>query len=48
MSEGPEIRCKDCDCVCHCDLEEHSNWGGKPSQFSGACPCGKCNHEEKA
>jgi hypothetical protein len=47
MSEGPEIRCKNCDCVCHCELETHSNWGGRPSQFSGTCGCNSCEHEEK-
>ena len=48
MSEGPEIRCTNCNCVCHCSLKEHSNWGGEPSQFSGVCDCNKCEHEEKA
>ena len=48
MSDGPEIKCKNCKCVCHCDLETHSNWGGKPSQFSGTCACNNCEHEEKA
>ena len=47
MSEGPEIRCQNCGCYCHCSLKEHSNWGGPPSEFRGVCECNSCHHGEK-
>ena len=31
-----ENKCKNCNCICHCSLEEHSD-------AYGVCPCQACS-----
>ena len=31
-----EVRCKNCNCLCHCSLQNHSD-------MLGICPCQSCN-----
>ena len=35
-----ETRCKNCNCVCHCSTEEHTD-------MLGVCPCQMCKCESK-
>ena len=32
-------KCRKCDCVCHCNQEEHY------TPLMDLCPCDKCEHE---
>jgi len=35
-----EIRCKNCNCLCHCSLQSHSD-------MLGICPCQMCSCDSK-
>ena len=35
-----ETRCKNCNCVCHCSTEEHTD-------MLGMCPCQMCKCDSK-
>ena len=32
--------CKNCECICHCSLDEHSD-------MNGVCPCTACACDEE-